>query len=250
MLNSARYLTLLEEDHRRLRAAGAADPAASVPSCPGWTLADLVDHVGEVYLHKAETMRLGAWPEPWPPEPDPAGPLHRLDRAYAALCAEFAAREPGEAALTWYDPDQTVGFWVRRMALETVVHRIDAELAAGTPVTPVADDLAADGIDEILTVMLAFATTSWPAEFGDGLAEADGRPVSIAAGEERWLVRATPAGVEVARGERASGAASVAGAPQDVLLWLWGRQDGAALTFGGDDALVERLRRLLKESTQ
>ncbi|MEV4286740.1 maleylpyruvate isomerase N-terminal domain-containing protein [Nonomuraea bangladeshensis] len=133
--------------------------------------------------------------------------MHRLDRSYAGLRAEFAAREPGEATLTWYDPDQTVGFWIRRMALETVVHRIDAELAAGTPVTPVPDDLAADGVDEILTVMLAYETT-------------------------------------------ASAAASVAGAPRDVLLWLWGRQDGAGLTFGGDGAPVERLRWLLKESTQ
>ena len=69
----------------------------------------------------------------------PARPVH------GELRAEFRAREPGAPAPTWFGPDQTVGFWIRRMAQETVIHRIDAELAAGLPVTPVPGDLAADG---------------------------------------------------------------------------------------------------------
>ncbi|MCK2221836.1 maleylpyruvate isomerase family mycothiol-dependent enzyme [Actinomadura sp. ATCC 31491] len=259
MLSFPRHLALLEQEYERLRAAAeAAGPGVPVPACPGWTLADLVSHVAEVYLHKAEILRRGAPPEPWPPPPDPAGPVRYLDRACAELRGELAAREPGEAVFTWYDPDQTVGFWARRMALESVVHRVDAELAAGLPVSPVPEDLALDGIDEILVVMLAFETGKYAAEFGDGLAKADGRPVAVVAGEERWLVRATPAGVEVARGERAAeagavaatAAATVAGAPQDVLLWAWGRQGTEGLTVSGDGELVERLRWLLKESTQ
>src|SRR5258705_13012736 len=46
-------------------------------------------------------------------------PLELLDRAYAALSAEFAARRPEDHTFTWYDPDQTVGFWIRDMAQET-----------------------------------------------------------------------------------------------------------------------------------
>jgi len=41
-----------------------ANPAAPVPSCPGWSVADLTRHVGEVYLHKTLAMREGAEPDP------------------------------------------------------------------------------------------------------------------------------------------------------------------------------------------
>ncbi|WP_194243920.1 maleylpyruvate isomerase family mycothiol-dependent enzyme [Nonomuraea phyllanthi] len=240
---------LLELDYARMREAATRDLTASVPHCPGWTTANLLTHVGDTFLHKVETMRRGTWPKPWPPEADPSGPGAYLDRAMAELRGEFTSREPEEQALTWYDPDQTVGFWVRRMALEAVVHRVDAELAAGEPITPIPTDLAVDGIDEILVTFLAFASHQWPEDFGDELAGADGRAVSIAAGADRWLVRLAASGVEVSRDDR-PGAASISGTSQDVLLWMWGRGDGAALTFDGDPELVKRLRGLLKEATQ
>ena len=63
----SRFLECLAADFTRLRALVATDPEAAVPSCPGWTVADLTRHVGEVYLHKTLTMREGAEPDPWPP---------------------------------------------------------------------------------------------------------------------------------------------------------------------------------------
>ena len=63
-------------------------------------------------------------------------PVALLDRAYAELMEEFTRRNPEDFSRTWYDPDQTVGFWIRRMAQETVIHRIDAELAADPPSPP------------------------------------------------------------------------------------------------------------------
>ncbi|TDD34197.1 maleylpyruvate isomerase family mycothiol-dependent enzyme [Nonomuraea terrae] len=249
-MDSPRYLELFDRDAARLREVAVRDVGAPVPSCPGWTAADLLLHVGEVYLHKVEAMRRGAWPDPWPLPPEPAEPAGYFDRALSVLRAEFAARKPGEPALTWYDADQTVGFWVRRMALETVVHRVDAELAAGEPLAPIPDDLALDGIDEILVAFLAYAAAKWPEEFGDGLAAAEGRTVSIQAGDHRWLVRPSASGVEVAKGSTAEADASVTGSPHDVLLWLWGRQGGTTPSFSGGSEPVERLRGLLKDATQ
>ncbi|GAA3133185.1 hypothetical protein GCM10020001_064540 [Nonomuraea salmonea] len=66
-----RYLELLDADCALLRAAAVRDLAAPVPCCPGWTTSDVLFHTGEVFLHKIEVMRTGAWPDPWPPEPDP-----------------------------------------------------------------------------------------------------------------------------------------------------------------------------------
>ncbi len=154
----SRFLDCLAADFARLRAIVPTDLNAAVPSCPGWTVADLTRHVGMVYMHKTLAMREGAEPEQWPPEGlADEKPLALLDRAYAGLVAEFAARKPADPAGTWYAPDQTVGFWIRRMAQETVIHRIDAELGTGQPVTQVPADLAVDGIDELLKVFVAYS---------------------------------------------------------------------------------------------
>jgi hypothetical protein len=50
--------------------------------------------------------------------------------------SRFRAHEPGEAVTTGFGPDQTVAFWIRRMAQETVIDRTDAELAARRPKLP------------------------------------------------------------------------------------------------------------------
>jgi hypothetical protein len=47
----SRLLDCLAIDFARLRAVVPTDPSAAVPSCPGWTVADLTRHPGEVYLH-------------------------------------------------------------------------------------------------------------------------------------------------------------------------------------------------------
>src|SRR5690349_330284 len=120
-MEASRYLQCLAADYGDLRdAASAAELTANVASCPGWTVADLVRHVAQVYLHKVALMRTGEEPEEWPPPSLAAeAPLAALGRAYGALRAEFRTRGPGQPAPTWYDPDQTVAFWIRRMALET-----------------------------------------------------------------------------------------------------------------------------------
>ena len=41
-----------------------------------------------------------------------------LQRGYQDLSQEFASREPGAPSYTWFEPDPTVGFWIRRMAQE------------------------------------------------------------------------------------------------------------------------------------
>jgi hypothetical protein len=195
-------------------------------------------------------MRLGRNPDPWPPpgvtdEP----PLELLDRAYAALTAEFAARRPEDASYTWYGPDQTVGFWIRRMAQETVIHRVDGELAAGAPVAAIPDDLAADGIDEVLVAFVQYDTTEWPDEFAEMLARADDRAVRIVTPERSWLLRLTSKGVRVEQPDSGEARATAEGPAPDVLLWLWAR-GGEEVTTSGDSDTMALLRKVLVASTQ
>ena len=123
-MDESRYLECLAADHGDLRdAAASVELTVPVPNCPGWAMRDLVFHVATGYLHKVAVMRTGQWPERWPPPGTEAeAPLPLLARAYGELIAEFSARRPTDAAPTWYDPDQTVAFCIRRIAQETVIH--------------------------------------------------------------------------------------------------------------------------------
>jgi uncharacterized protein (TIGR03083 family) len=256
-MDDSRYLECLSSDYTSLRdAAAAAEPTEPVPCCPDWTMGDLVSHVALVYLQKATSMRTGQVPEPWPPpglDDEPLLPL--LERGYGELMAEFSRHAPTDPTPTWYDPDQTVAFWIRRMAQETVIHRIDAEQAAGLPVTPVPDDLAIDGVDEVLKRFLAYSSLNWPDEFsqmpGGHLAGADGRDtITVTAGQTSWTLRPSPRGVPVEDGASDHPRVAVQAAPEEMLLWLWGRTGDDAVRVTGDQEWADYLRRMLAEVTQ
>jgi uncharacterized protein (TIGR03083 family) len=251
----SRFLDCLAADFARLRAVASIDPAVAVPSCPGWTVADLTRHVGVVYLHKTVAMREGAEPDPWPPEElADEEPLALLDRAYAGLLEEFAARKPEDPAGTWYAPDQTVGFWIRRMAHETVIHRIDAELGTGRPVAPVPADLAVDGIDELLKVFLAYSVARWGDYFADILAASPGRTYTVRTDGAAWRVRTGPGVVTVEDGAGDDAAeVTVSGPPAAVLRWVWNREgagEPSGVTVEGAPEAVEELRRCIVTATQ
>lgn len=250
-----RYRECLEADLHRMVEVGAGIPGRAVPSCPDWTVDDLLRHVTHVYLHKVACMRLGREPQGWPPphdgQPAPAG----LRRAYAELAGEFDRRPPSEPAFTWYDPDQTVGFWLRRMAQETLVHRYDAELAAGAT-TAVPADLAADGVDEFLVAFVGFLTRRYADDEDVARVLAGAGELAVRCGELGWLVRPGPAGAEVTRlpaeptaAERAAPVA-VSGDPVAVLLWLWRRAGDDTVTLSGDAAALAACRALLNEVSQ
>lgn len=238
-----------------MRAVVVIDQAAAVPSCPGWTVAELMRHVGEVYLHKTIAMREGAEPEEWPPAAlADEQPLALLDRAYAELRAEFAARKPEDPAGSWYKPDQSVGFWIRRMAQETVIHRIDAELGTGQPVAPVPADLAVDGIDELLKVFVAYSVATWGKYFTDVLAGSPGRTYAVRTDGAAWLVRTGPDlfTVEDGAGDAAADV-TVSGPPTAVLRWVWNREAVGAssgVTIEGAPEAVAELKRCIVTATQ
>lgn len=259
-MDSTRLRTCLDHDYRILHATIAGtDPTTRVPSCPDWTTADLAAHVAEVYQHKTECIRLGAQPTTWAPEALDPDPLTALAAAYAALLAQFDAHDPADHAGSWYKPNQTVGFNIRRMAQETAIHRVDAELAAAaatstTPTpTPIPEDLALDGIDEFLNAFLAYGSRAWSEHFTDLLTTPDERPLLLTTGDNAWLVRATPKGVLVEEHPLGSApqdpAATVTATAQALLLWLWNRTDDTTVSLNGDPNLLTRFGALRKRST-
>jgi len=252
-MDESRYLECLAADHGDLRdAAASVESTVPVPNCPGWTMGDLVFHVAEVYLHKVTVMRTGEWPKQWPPPGTEAeAPLRLLGRAYGQLIAEFSVRRPTDATPTWYDPDQTVAFWIRRMAQETVIHRIDAEQAAGLPVTAVPGDLAVDGVDEVLKRFLGFDVPGLEQLEGGHLASDRGEStITVMAGRTAWTVRPSPREVVVDDGASDSPRVVIAAAPDAMLRWLWGRAGDDTVRLTGDPAWAGYLRRMLVAATQ
>ena len=232
-MENARFLECLASDYGRIRAVVPGHLGAQVPTCPEWSVADLVQHVGMVYLHKVVTMREGRRPQDWPPAGlNDEEPVALLDRAYAELVREFGQRGPEEVSETFYEPDQSVGFWVRRMAQETVIHRIDAELAVGVPVAAIPDDLAVDGIDELLRVFVAYDVEKWGDDYAEVLGGSPGRSYAINTDGVSWLVGTSPGRFSVGGGpgrtvpDTARADVTISGAPVALLRWVWNRGAG------------------------
>ena len=244
-MQTERFLALLRSDGRLLADAARRDLEADVPPCPGWRVRDVVTHTAEVYEHKLACIELRAAPDPWPPPwPADRDPLAWFADAHARLLDVLSSTDPATPAYTWWPPDQTVGFWVRRMAQETAVHRVDAQSAFGA-ITPVDTDLAVDGVDEVLTLFLAGDWSDAPVD-----RVGSGERIAVTAGAQSWLVTLQPRAVEVSRPDGTAVDATLSGAPSDVLLWLWGRAADDTVDRGGDASAIRLLRERLTLATQ
>ncbi|QNE17738.1 maleylpyruvate isomerase family mycothiol-dependent enzyme [Kribbella qitaiheensis] len=240
---AAFYLSCLRADSERFAEVARLGLAADVPACPGWTVEDVVRHLATVYLHKVEILRLGALPDPWPPEFGDRDLLDLYDEARASVVT--ALEQAGTDLTTWtFSPyDSTSAFWYRRMALETAVHRVDIEQAHGVP-TPIDSELAVDGIDEILTLMLG---GPWWAE-GDTKYPVDAT-IRITTEGRSWTIRLDATSATVTPGSDGDVDAEVFGDPNEIYLWLWGRGKLNLTQAAGDDQAVEAFRSRMAETT-
>ncbi|PZS35490.1 MAG: hypothetical protein DLM59_02965 [Pseudonocardiales bacterium] len=236
------WLSEVRAEGRALRAAaGALDLDLPVPPCPGWSVRDLVVHLGKVYVWVSRTIAAGDAPgDRSGLGPDDTDVLGWFDAAFAGLLATLEAIDPGAPAWNWSTQPDVAAFWPRRMAHETAVHRWDAQMAAGVA-DPVQVEWAVDGISEVLDTWL-------PAGRGVSKNDADGLVRVTASDADRtWLVRLRPEGVTVldesALLEDDAGAQTgVAGTASDLLLALWGRLTPDALALDGDPTRFDALR--------
>ena len=232
------YLRHLDRDGHRMADLARGDLTAPVPTCPDWTLADLVEHTGSVHRWQTEACRVdtGEFPAPSTLEAAPADRAALADWFEAGVdlaVATMSAVEPGQPRWTWAKPGggDTSDWYFRRISQETLVHRIDAELAAGAEVTDVDPDMAADGIAEMYEVFVPLADGQ---PFGG-----DGRSVHLHAtdAESEWLLTLHADRIDVARGHQ-KGDAAIRGAALDLLLMSWGRDPLGQVERLGDPDVV------------
>lgn len=248
--STSEYVAWLDGDARLLLDAVRSAPQASVPTCPGWVGRDIADHVGSVYAHKVACIRLVRRPKPSDladvPDDDTAL-FDWFDRQRVELLQELTTHSPDDAAWTWFDDDQTVGFWARRMAHETAIHRADTELAAGRPLTPHDDGLALDGVDEVLGTFLA-ADDVLQSETCDVGASGS---VLVEAADRRWLLQLLDGGSRLrAVGGSVAADVRVVGGASDVYRALWNRPTEDEVERDGDSDVLARLDERLRIATE
>ncbi len=245
---------LTRESARFAEAIRGAAPEVPVPTCPGWNADDLLWHLGEVQWFWAAVVRedvTGAQAEELKPPrpPDRPGLLAFFERASHDFTEVLAATPPESAAWTWSD-DQSVAFIRRRQAHEALIHRVDAEVTAGSR-TPLDPALSADGIDEVLRVIYG-GVPDWGAFTPDEASPAVRLQATDTGGS--WLVTlgrftgTDPGGtaydepdIHTADGDPGTkAAADVTGAAADLDCWLWHRPPIGLVGLTGDSDVLNR----------
>jgi len=236
-MGAVQLLTHLSAELELLDAVRGAELSIQVPACPDWDLYGLLAHLGVVHRY-AQRMMATAPGEPVPAAVDrpPAGrDIHDwLSSGLSTLIASMQADDPDRPCQFW-GGDTTVGWWIRRQAHETSIHRWDAHTATGH-VGPIDGGhidggLAADGISEWLDMQPA---RGWsPAADVRGSAHLHGTD-----GPGEWLVHL---GDEMTYelGHH-KGDVAVRGDRDQLLLLLWGRVPTSKVEVIGDTELLDR----------
>lgn len=244
-LTFARRLELVAEQSAILAAAVASgDLTDPVPSCPDWTLRDLLVHHGNVLRGWAAvvaaadpvsppTWMSGDFTPPWDRAGDDVQPWYVASRR--AIADAFAGAGEDGPAWTWWGEPATAGAIARHQVQESCVHRYDAQLAAGLDAAPLPHDAAVDGVEEFLTVSLVAEPPPWTgSRTVVALCPEDARP---------WLLTADGGSVTARPydADEATPMATVSGSASDLVLLLYGRVPVSRLEVGGDQSAASTL---------
>jgi uncharacterized protein (TIGR03083 family) len=237
------YAAALIEQNRMLgELLRGADWSVPVPTCPGWTLLQLLRHVGrgdrwaaQIIADRADASLDPRLVRDGKPPPDVPGTIRWLSQSPLTLLAAVEAIGPGTEVSTFVGP-RAAAWWIRRRLHEATVHRADAAIALGA-LYELSAELAADGISE------------WLERLADQ--QALGQPPSLPAGaslalqatdqdlaEGTWTVLGSPGGVQWT-GRPGSADLSISGPATDLLLALLRRRpvEDTGISLQGDTGL-------------
>lgn len=205
---------LVEQGQLLAETISDVDHTTPVPACPGWTLRQLVTHVGRgdrwaaAVIDTGRPVQFRDVPDGRAPD-DPDGIADWL-RDGAQLLIDNAAQDPSREVWTFLGP-RPAPWWVRRRLHESTVHRADAATALGVPYV-IEPELAADGVSELLALLTE--------RKGDGPAPlASGSSLHLHATDSdgEWVIRGTDAGVTWEHGH-VKATTAVRGPTADLLL--------------------------------
>ncbi|SDP65799.1 TIGR03083 family protein [Pedococcus dokdonensis] len=250
-LDFAALLALLDERSTAFRevVAAAPDLDVDVPSCPGWSLFDLAEHVGQGRRRWATIVAAGPCDErPAGTAPSESAPAPRdraeLETWLAAAVGEFdaalRAAGPEAGCWTWWGDSQspeTAEGVARHQVQELAVHTYDAQLAVGAP-QPLPEAIALDGVEEFLSTCVS-TDEVWPHEpltLGFNATEGRAWRLDLSGDGARYARLGQEESVDVVSDAFVNATAS------DIVLWDYNRIALESLEISGDRVGFERLR--------
>ena len=239
---------IVEHTRRLAESAAAAGPDAAVPTAPKWTVADLVEHVGQTQHWVAELIeRRVADPTQLPTEMAivPADPgewqawLSESAQRVASACSDDALDAPVFNAAG----DERTGtrFWMSSVLNESVIHGLDAAKAANRPAEIDAGIAAA-----LISNHLAMLTSpTWELQRSESAQaiRGTGQTLQWLATDtaDAWFIERRPEGATWQPGTRPADV-TVTGPAQALLLTLTRRlpltEGETGITVDGDIGLV------------
>ena len=241
-MNLDSCLEAIRDDSARMAAcAEHGDLDAPVAGCPGWDLRKLIVHTGFIHrwaTHAIQNAAPAQHGDVREPSDDADGEeLGAWTRLGAGVLVDVLADTPADAD-TWhpFPVEQKAWVWSRRQAMETMVHRWDAEVTThgSSDLTP---ECAATGLAEFFDMLLprtlgregtpAPATSLHVHCTDEGLADGSGE----------WIVWGEDGEYRMDAVHR-KGDAALRGTAADLLLAVMGRTDTATLELIGDPAVA------------
>jgi len=229
------YLKSIEADSRTLLdIATESDLALPVPTCPGWTLRDLVEHVSGANSWVSTCVSSGLTAQERILPPGPSGREDLLEwtqESVEELLTVLAATPPDQPVWTPIRGALGSVWWRRKQALEVAIHRTDAQVALGGVPETIDAPLALDGIDEYAEEFLPLML----------LGVAKPPPVTAVLlspndTDESRTLSLIPAGDDRDPGQPT---VELTASASELLLWMWNRGPEAALKISGDDTVVQ-----------
>jgi len=237
------YPTIIADESARMHEIATAGPLdAPVPGAPGWTLADLVRHMGNVQRWATYVIEHGG--------PGEAGEDHRsveevvdaFPSYTAGLLAALDGLDPDAELWNFTSGPQVGSFWLRRQALEVTIHRWDAESAVSENPPAIPAELAADAIDEFVHVFIG------------RVIDREGIDVSQLPGdvhlhctdtEGEWTFEIVEGELVIVDEHRKSNVA-VRGPASDLALFVYGRTRSDQVEVFGDEGALTAWRRAFR----
>jgi uncharacterized protein (TIGR03083 family) len=241
------YVAILDAEAARIRAAYAANPRGRVPWSDRWSVGSVARHVASAHHVVAQIVRDRPTASfalfdtlVTPPKDDPTFPAWSA-AGTEALCDALRTTDPAEPCWSVHPDDSTVGFWLRHMAHETLIHRWDAESGAGVDIAPIAPELAADGIDEYLSLYVPVARQVRSSPAGPTFR------IECTDTDATWFVELGDDGASRITRTPLPTAATLSGPAEALLLVLWRRveTEATAVQLAGDPTVLTRRDELL-----
>jgi uncharacterized protein (TIGR03083 family) len=218
-----------------LQAARQAGLQAAVPSCPGWDVSRLLGHTTRVHRWAGWIVRGGDRDEFEFRPPEDSQLFEVYDAGLQEVLDRLQAAPDGLVVWTSAPAPSAKLFWARRMAHETAIHRVDADLATGYGVAAFEPEFAADGVDELLTGSASrFDRSGLTGDRMISLTPLDSNASwTLSIGPD--LLSCRPVAADHAD-------LAVFGLASDLYRWVWNRAGDDDVSLRGDLALADRWR--------